>query len=324
MDIPSTIWSQDAIFLVFTVLALGIFLTFTGIAQLLSRRESQSDARNRRMRMLAKGATQAEILAVLKPETPSGGARIPFIGALPKVLRQSGLGINARQFVAMCLLLALSVALLAYQVLPLPQAAALGALIGLVLPPIIVLRIRKKRVLAMIHQLPDALDLLARGLRVGHPLNTSVGAIAREMQDPIASEFGLIFDQVSFGDDLPDAFEEFAERVDIEDVNYLASSIGIQHGTGGDLAHVIEILSSVVRSRIALRRKIKAISAEGRLTAYFLSVLPFIIFGMMTVSSPDYYGGVSDDPLFLPMAVAVLGFTVLNAIILRKLVNFKI
>ena len=87
---------------------------------------------------------------------------------------------------------------------------------------------------------------------------------------------------------------------------------------------MIEILSSVVRSRIALRRKIKAISAEGRLTAYFLSALPFIIFGMMTVSSPDYYGGVSDDPLFLPMAVAVLGFTALNAIILRKLVNFKI
>ena len=324
MEIPSTLWSQDAIFLVFTVLALGVFLTFTGVAQLLSRRESQSDARNRRMRMLAKGASQAEILAVLKPDTPTGGARIPLFGALPRVLRQSGLGISTRQFVFMCTLLALSVGLLAYQMLPMPQAIAAGTLVGFVIPPLIVLRIRKKRVLAMIHQLPDALDLLARGLRVGHPLNTSVGAIAREMQDPIASEFGLIFDQVSFGDDLPDAFEEFAERVDLEDVNYLSSSIGIQHGTGGDLAHVIVILSSVVRSRIALRRKIKAISAEGRLTAYFLSALPFIIFGMMTVSSPDYYGGVSDDPLFLPMAVAVLGFTALNAIILRKLVNFKI
>jgi len=188
----------------------------------------------------------------------------------------------------------------------------------------VVLHIRKRRILAMTHQLPDALDLLARGLRVGHPLNTSIGAVAREMQDPIASEFGLIFDQVSYGDDLPDAFEEFAERVDMEDVNYLASSIGIQHGTGGDLAHVIEILSGVVRGRIALRRKIKAISAEGRLTAWFLSSLPFIIFGMMTVSSPEYYGGVSEDPLFLPMAFAVLAFTVLNAVILRKLVNFKI
>jgi tight adherence protein B len=324
MEFPSTIWSQDAVFFLFIFLALGVFLAFTGITQLLSRRESQSDARNRRMKMLAKGASQEEIMAVLKPDAATGSARIPLIGALPRVLRQSGLGIGVRQFIILCSLLVLSVALLAYQFVTTPQAVALGVLAGYVIPPMVVLHIRKKRILAMIHQLPDALDLLARGLRVGHPLNTSIGAIAREMEDPIASEFGLIFDQVSYGDDLPDAFEEFAERVDLEDVNYLSSSIGIQHGTGGDLAHVIEILAGVVRSRIALRRKIKAISAEGRLTAWFLSSLPFAIFGMMTVSSPEYYGGVSDDPLFLPMAFAVLAFTVLNALILRKLVNFKI
>jgi tight adherence protein B len=300
MDIAATIWSQDAVFFLFTVSALGIFLAFTGVTQLLSRSESQTDARNRRMKMLAKGASHEEIMAVLKPDGNAGGSRIPLIGALPRVLRQSGLGIGARQFTVLCAGLAGSVGLAAYQLVPLPQAIAAGVLAGFVIPPMIVLHIRKRRILAMIHQLPDALDLLARGLRVGHPLNTSIGAIAREMQDPIASEFGLIFDQVSYGDDLPDAFEEFAERVDLEDVNYLASSIGIQHGTGGDLAHVIEILSSVVRSRIALRRKIKAISAEGRLTAWFLSSLPFIIFGMMTVSSPDYYGGVSDDPSSSP------------------------
>lgn len=322
MDIPATLWSQDGVFFLFIVLALGVFLAFTGITQLLSRSESQSDARNRRMKMLASGASQEEIMAVLKPDAT--GSRLPFVGALPKALRQSGLGIGVRQFILLCLMLFLATGLLAYQLLPVPQAVAVGVLVGFVVPPMILLNIRRRRILAMIHQLPDALDLLARGLRVGHPLNTSIGAIAREMQDPIASEFGLIFDQVSYGDDLPDAFEEFAERVDLEDVNYLSSSIGIQHGTGGDLAHVIEILSGVVRRRIALRRKIKAISAEGRLTAWFLSSLPFVIFGMMTVSSPDYYGGVSEDPLFLPMAAGVLGFTVLNALILRKLVNFKI
>jgi tight adherence protein B len=324
MEIPSTIWSQDAVFFLFTLVALGMFLAFTGITQLLSRKESRTDAKNRRMKMLAKGASPEEIMSVLKPDAGSKGTGIPFVGALPKALRQSGLGISIGQFVLLCVLAAMSAALLASQFVALSLALAIGVTAGFVLPPMVLLHIRKRRVLAMIHQLPDALDLLARGLRVGHPLNTSIGAIAREMQDPIASEFGLIFDQVSYGDDLPDAFEEFAERVDLEDVNYLSSSIGIQHGTGGDLAHVIEILSATVRSRIALRRKIKAISAEGRLTAWFLSSLPFIIFGMMTVTSPEYYGGVSGDPLFMPMAFAVLGFTVLNALILRKLVNFKI
>jgi tight adherence protein B len=324
MEIPSTIWSQDAVFFLFTLVALGVFLAFTGITQLLSRKESRSDAKNRRMKMLAKGASPEEIMSVLKPDAGPNGSRLPFVGALPKVLRQSGLGIGTGQFVLMCCLFAMSMALLAYQFVAVSLALAIGVMAGFVLPTMVILHVRRHRILAMVHQLPDALDLLARGLRVGHPLNTSIGAIAREMQDPIASEFGLIFDQVSYGDDLPDAFEEFAERVDLEDVNYLSSSIGIQHGTGGDLAHVIEILSDTVRSRIALRRKIKAISAEGRLTAWFLSSLPFIIFGMMTVTSPEYYGGVSDDPLFMPMAFAVLGFTVLNALILRKLVNFKI
>jgi tight adherence protein B len=324
MEIPSTIWSQDAVFFLFTLVALGVFLAFTGITQLLSRKESRSDAKNRRMKMLAKGASPEEIMSVLKPDAGSNGQP-------PSLRRRTAQGAPAigprdrhGQFVLLCCLFAMSMALLAYQFVAASLALAIGVMAGFVLPPMVILHVRKRRILAMIHQLPDALDLLARGLRVGHPLNTSIGAIAREMQDPIASEFGLIFDQVSYGDDLPDAFEEFAERVDLEDVNYLSSSIGIQHGTGGDLAHVIEILSDTVRSRIALRRKIKAISAEGRLTAWFLSSLPFIIFGMMTVTSPEYYGGVSDDPLFMPMAFAVLGFTVLNALILRKLVNFKI
>jgi len=162
MQFPSTIWSQDAVFFLFIFLALGVFLAFTGITQLLSRSENQSDARNRRMKMLSKGASKDEIMAVLKPDAVSGSARIPLIGALPRVLRQSGLGIGVRQFIVLCSLLVLSVALLAYQFIAVPQAVALGVLAGYVIPPMVVLHIRKKRILAMIHQLPDALDLLAR------------------------------------------------------------------------------------------------------------------------------------------------------------------
>ena len=144
------------------------------------------------------------------------------------------------------------------------------------------------------------------------------------MADPIATEFGIVFDQVNYGEDLPDAFQEFAERVDLEDVNYLSASIGIQHGTGGDLANVIEVLSRVIRDRIAMRRKIRAISSEGRMSSWFLSALPFIIFGMTSVMSPDYYAGVADDPLFQPMAISIVFLTVMNVLVLKKLVEFRV
>ena len=115
----------------------------------------------------------------------------------------------------------------------------------------------------MVRQLPDALDLMARGLKVGHPLNTTIRSVANEMPDPIASEFGVVMDQIAYGDDLPDAFAEMADRIDLEDVRYLSVSIGIQHGSGGDLASILMTLSRVIRNRLSMRKRIKAISSEG-------------------------------------------------------------
>jgi tight adherence protein B len=144
------------------------------------------------------------------------------------------------------------------------------------------------------------------------------------MPDPIGSEFGIIFDQVSYGDDLVTAVQEFAERIDTEDAHYLAASIAIQHGTGGDLARVVELLAKVIRGRIAMRRRIKAISSEGRLSAWVLSALPLVIYGATSVSSPTYYSGVADAPLYVPMMSTIAFLVVANALILRKLVNFRI
>ena len=203
-------------------------------------------------------------------------------------------------------------------------ALATGFVVGLFLPVVWVKSKSAERMKKLTMQLPDALDLLARGLRVGHPLNTSVQAVANELPDPVGTEFGIIFDQVSFGDDLTDAFVDFSNRVDLEDVHYLSASVGIQHGTGGDLARVVSILSQVIRARIALRNKIKAISAEGRMTAWILSIIPVFIFAWTMMTTPNYYGGVMDDPLFVPAAAFIITCVVLNALILRKLVNFRI
>ena len=304
---------------------LGVLALVSGFAIFLNPRESANEARNRRMRLIASGKSTEEILSILKPNARGGFTdRLPLLSKLPSQLHFANISLSPTAFVSACAGLGSMVAFAAFYVSGIPAASGAGFLVAFLLPFVVLSSRVEKRKTAMVQQLPDALDLLARGLRVGHPLNTSVQAVADEMADPLATEFGIIFDQVSYGDDLTDAFDEFAKRVDIEDVRYLSASIGIQHGTGGDLAEVIDILSRVIRARIALRRKVHSISAEGRLTAWFLSSLPVIMFLFTMSASPDYYGGVKDHPWFMTLAGIVVGLTILNAVVLRKLVNFKV
>lgn len=317
---------RGMMYLIYCGIAVGVLLAFTALASLLRRGENIGEVRSRRLRMIREGRSIEERLALLKPrsKTEANGPR-SFIDRLTVMLRRAGLTLWPGAFLALCLGLT-TACLLALLLTPVPIAAAcLAALASGFGLPLAVLNFRVRRqTSALIGQLPDALELMARGLKVGHPLNVSIGAVAQEMPDPIGSEFGIIYDQVTYGDDLPDAFTDFAERVDIEDVNYLSASIGIQHGTGSDLSRVIEVLAKVVRSRIMMRRKVRAISSEGRASASFLSALPVLMFVFTSISSPTYYSGVYDDPLFVPMATAIVMLTVLNALILRRLVNFHV
>lgn len=320
----NAVMAETLTYAVYGAAFLGVFIAFTGLAQLLRRGESRSEALSRRMRLMSEGAAAEEILALLKPAPAQGWLmRLPFIAGLPPLLAQAGLRLSAGRFVLLLFVATVALALLGAAVLPPLSALALALVLGVAAPLVLLKSRRDARINTLIQQLPDALDLMARALKVGHPLNASIGTVAAEMPDPIGTEFGLIFDQVSFGDDLTDAFQEFADRVAIEDVQYLAASIAIQHGTGGDLARVISILARVIRDRLAMRRRIKAVSSEGRLTAVFLSFLPVAIFGFTSLSSPGYFGGVSDDPLFVPMVGAILTLTLANFLVLRKLVNFR-
>lgn len=314
-----------AIYFIYTLLAVGVFTLASGFWQLLRWTENKGEARNRRMKMIAGGATTAEILAVLKPvERGNWMSRVPFVGGLPKAMRQAGMTSSPTRLIVICLCVSIVIAGAAASSFPLLLAISIGLLIGFFLPIGVIRYRRAKRIEAITRLLPEALDLMSRGLRVGHPLNTSIASVADQLPDPIGSEFGLIADQVSFGDDLVDAFADFAERIDIEDVHYLSASLGIQHGTGGDLARVLDVLSRVIKNRTALQRRIQAITAEGRLTAYFLSALPIFVFISTSIANPQYYKSVYDDPLFIPMAVAIVGLTILNAVILAKLVRFRI
>lgn len=314
----------DLQFVVYILAFVGLLLIFEGVRQMLSRSENAEKAKSRRMQLIQKGATTEEILKILKPtEKRSFVERLPFVGDLPLVLRQAGITMAPGAFLVTCLAASVAIFIIAAQFFTAINAVGFGIILGIIVPLLQVRMKRNERMALLVKQMPDALDLMARGLKVGHPLNTTLSSVANEMADPIGSEFGIVVDQVSFGDDLTDAFRDFAARIDQEDVHYLSTAIAIQHGTGGDLARVLNVLSRTIRDRLNMRKKITALTAEGRLTAAFLSFIPVMIFIAMQIMTPSYYGSIANEPQAVPLAVAIITLTVLNGLVLRRLVNFR-
>ncbi|WP_417208459.1 type II secretion system F family protein [Antarctobacter sp.] len=261
---------------------------------------------------------------ILKQRQSSVGRDWPVVGNLRLLVRHADMEGCERGIVLGFAASAVFAAMTSMFFLKWYLAIPLGALTG-VFGTISYLKIQHaKRVTALTNQLPDALDLMMRGLRVGHPVSATIANVGRTMPDPVGREFRILAEQISFGDYLTDAFADMADRVGHEDVEYLSVSIRIQHRTGGNLADVLGTLSKVVRERIILRRRIQAISSEGRLSAYLLSALPVAIFLSTSISSPGYYSDVSDAPAFIPIAVTIVLLVVGNALALRKLVNFAI
>ncbi len=315
----------DIRFILALLVFLGALTAFEGLRQFLNRGENRDEAVNRRIQMLNAGKSPEDVLELLKPpETKSLLRSFPIAGDLPAALKASGLNMVPEMFLIGCFSAFLISAVGGSFVTNPLKAVAVSALVFLILPLVYVGRVLRERKAKLIKQLPDALDLMARGLKVGHPLNATVRSVAEEMPDPIGTEFGVVVDQVAYGDEFTTAIRALAERVEEEDVQYLSVALTMQHGTGGDLAGILKTLARVIRARMSLRRKIKAISAEGRLTAIILSCIPLGIAGFMTVMVPTYYGSVVNEPPFWPVMSIIALAIVANAVILMKLVNFRI
>ncbi|MDJ0629616.1 MAG: type II secretion system F family protein [Rhodobacter sp.] len=304
---------------------LGVLVVFEGLRQLIFGGDPAEKTRSKRIKLLRKGMSQEKVLTLLRHRPRENLlSKIPVYGTLPSKMRQAGMTMKPSVFLGVCLALAAAVLLLGTVSLGPKIAAVVAVLSCMVIPMSLINIIRKRRVQRFSEQLPDALDMMMRGLRVGHPLNTTIANVAQNMPDPIGTEFGIMSDQITYGDELTDAMADLADRIDQEDMHYLAVSVNIQHGTGGNLAKMLGTLSKVIRRRFAMRRKIRALSSEGRISASILSVLPLAMYGATTVTAPDYYSGVADDPLFKPVVAAILALVTVNYLVLRRLVHFRI
>ncbi|MEX5269433.1 type II secretion system F family protein [Kocuria sabuli] len=180
---------------------------------------------------------------------------------------------------------------------------------------------RRQRVFA--DQLDDTLQLLAGSLRAGHSLLRAVDAVSREAQAPTSEELARVVNQTRLGRDLNTALEETAERMSNEDFSWVSQAIGIHREVGGDLAEVLDQVGATIRERNQIRRQVKALSAEGKMSAYILIALPIIVPGIMTVMNPAFI-----QPLFesiIGYGILFLAFSMLTvgALWMRKIVSFK-
>lgn len=315
----------DPIYFVLIGGVLGLLAMVEGLRQSIFGANDTAGHKSRRLRMMAKGQTTEILLSQMRnAAVTSRWHRLPFLGNIPAKMRQAGMVMKPRLFLTICFGISALVFLLGLLKLPFFLALGCGITTGLILPVSIINIKRTRRIEEFARQLPDALDLMKRGLSVGHPLNVTIANVARTMADPIGTEFGLMADQISYGDSLTHAMNELARRIDQEDMHYLAASVSIQHGSGGNLGTMLATLGTVIRRRYAMRRKIRAVSSEGRLSAMILSGLPFLMYGVTSFTAPDYYASVSGEPLFKYFAIAVVVLVVGNAVLMRKLVTFRI
>lgn len=250
--------------------------------------------------------------------------KIPYFGNIPAKMQQAGMTVRPRLLLMTAGLVSATLFIIITKTIGVFPAILFSFIVGMVMPMAVINIVRRKRIEALMQQLPDALDLMRRGLSVGHPLNVTIQNVARNMPEPIAGEFVLMSHQIAYGDRLPDAVADMAERIDTEDMHYLASAVEIQHGSGGNLGEMLGTLSRVMRQRFAMRRRVMAVSSEGRISALILTAMPFLMYGGTVITAPNYYASVSDDPLFIPMCIGIAFFVIGNGLMLRKLINFRL
>jgi tight adherence protein B len=317
----------NPIYLVWLFVAISAGLAFEAVYLLGFSAASYRSRINRRL-MLSKDRTDREsVLIELRRErglTASGNYRFDLV-SLNRLILQSGLTLGLTRIlviVAIASVLAFA-ATMAFRGSVLEAGAA--ALFCATVLPIFVLRVlRSRRQKKFAAQFPDALDIIVRSLRAGHPVPIAISMVGREMADPIGSEFGVVSDEITYGADLEAAMRNLYCRIGSDDLPLFVTAVAIQGSTGGNLGEILENLSGVIRQRFKMRRKIRALAAEGRASAMILSALPIGMFVVIQFIAPDFYGAMWHEHLTkLLLGGAAVWMSVGN-LIMFKMVNFKI
>ena len=310
------------IFVAVIALVQGLYLVVFGKSISLNARV------NRRLELLEKGGGREQVLEQLRKEMSQhiSSKSIPLYSILANKAHKANIAFSPAQLImilaGLCVVAFFMLTFATSTSLPIRLAVSVFMGVGGVY--VWVNRLAKKRISMVEEQLPEAVELMVRSLRVGHPFSAAVGIVSTEVPDPLGSEMGIIADEAAYGRDMGEALKALAERMDMQDMRFLAVAVNIQQTAGGNLAEILDGLAKVIRARFRLFRRVKAITAEAKWSGNFLSGFPILALVMINVMKPDYYDNVKDTAVFVPACLVVAGFLIANVFVMRSLVNIKV
>jgi len=325
----ATLYSLPILGLVVLVCAVLIADAVVGFVR--AARGVDDTAVGRRLSQTASAAGQGpQPFNILRPQRDSGQTfknYLPYYGALERLFIQSGSALKIKTAAIIAASVSLVACVISAILLPaglVLLCVPLGLMLGIAPILFYLISLRAARVSKFEESFPDAIDLIVRSLRVGHPLSAAVAVIAREMPPPISTEFALANDKISYGLTIPDSFREMAERVPLPDLGYLIAAVQIHEEAGGNLVESLSKLAGVIRERFRMFRKVKAITAEGRFSAWLLSFFPLISGVGVWLVKPDYFSNVADYPYFDYLVVATLVMLVVNIVVMLAITKIRV
>ncbi|MEY4156100.1 MAG: hypothetical protein RJB64_821 [Pseudomonadota bacterium] len=324
---------MSLIYTLFVVLGfLAVVLLLEGAFMLWSDTTSPEVKRiQRRLRVMTVGRHRKSDVTLLKQRLLSATpgvqkvlVRLPQSQQLDRLLLQTGSTQTVAQLLSICLFVGIAglvVGMLLKWSLLLTIVLAV-ALAGL--PLLRLTWLRKRRVNKIGAQLPDALDMISRALRAGHAFPAALAMVGEQAQEPIASEFKATFDEINFGLSTQTALLNLATRAPIADLRYFVLAVVIQLETGGNLAELLSMLAELIRERFKLYGRIRVLAAEGKLSAYILTALPFFVGGMIQIVNPGYLSVLFTDPVGVRLVITAIVMMVLGCLVMWRIIDFRV
>jgi tight adherence protein B len=249
---------------------------------------------------------------------------LPYMEELSNYIEQAGMRTRAYRVVFSSIGLAIAGGLLAWSLTRMGAIAALAAVAGAGFPFFRLTWLRNKRFQSFEEQMPEAIDVLRRALKAGHPFSGSLKLVAEDMDDPIAREFETTFADINYGNDVRRAMLGLLQRIPSVTVMAFVTAVLVQKETGGNLAEILDQISKVIRSRFKFQRKVRTLSAEGRMSAWVLTMVPLVLFGVIWFTTPGYLPTLIEDPA----GRKAIGYATVGVVIgiawLRKIVRIDV
>lgn len=312
------------LFLLLLILVFGVLLYFLKPSSIEKAVEEQLAS------IEGTQSPTADRTNILKQETVRSGALedisqwLPWSAAVTRLVKQAGRNWSIGSLTLASLIAGAAAYWLTSLVSPLVAMSTAIGLAAVVAPYVYLYIIREVRFRQFSNLLPEAVDLMSRGLRAGHSISAVLEMVGNEIAEPIGSEFRALQGEQSLGLPMRDSLKNLVERVPINDLRFLATAILLQKESGGNLAQILDKTSNVLRERARLRGQLAIYTAQGRITGYILGAAPFLMFGIISLVNHNYEKPLFTDPFGIKMLYFGLGMMVIGILTIRKIIDIEV